>query len=297
MSVRMNATQWLASNNSFNSREEILNSFTRAKTICFLSGKGGVGKTTCSLKFAQDLAISGQKVLLIDCDFNLSNTGVKLSIVHDRNLVDISEGESNYQDYIYTDWDCDLLFAGNGSLKYFDRSESDYLEIVLNAIQKLERSYDTIVLDLPAGCSKTTLSLSSYCDQRIIVVTPDRSSLTDSYSVIKLLNKIYGVSKNEILINKIQNNRQAAKVSNSLIETATRFLAVDIKLLGLMPFVEASFEKIDRTIFDRKNSPLQENMQKIIKCYSEEVGASQLFSIGTGVLNAATGCQPTSQGV
>lgn len=293
----MNATEWLASNNSFNSEEKFFNSYSRAKTICFLSGKGGVGKTTCSLKFAQDLAMSGQRVLLIDCDFNLSNTGVKLSIVHDKNLVEINKGEDNYHDFIYTDWDCDLLFAGNGSLKYFDRSESEYLEVVLDAVQKLEKQYDTIVLDLPAGCSKTTLSLSSYCDQRIIVVTPDKSSLTDSYSVIKLLNKIYGVGRNEILINKIQNNRQANKVSNSLIETANRFLNVDIKLLGLMPFVEESFEKIDQTIFDRKNSPLRKNMQKIIKNYSDESGASQLFPIGSGILNAATGCQPTSQGV
>lgn len=293
----MNATEWLASNNSYNAESNFTNPFNRAKTICFLSGKGGVGKTTCSLKFAQEVAQQGHRVLLIDCDFNLSNTGVKLNIIHDKNLVDRNSDTEDIRDYIYKGWECDLLFAGNGSLRFFERTESEYLEMVIDAVQKLERDYDAIVLDLPAGCSKTTLSLSSYCDQRVIVVTPDKSSLTDSYSVIKLLNKMYGIGQNEILINKIQHAKQANKVSDSLIGTSNRFLGVDIKLLGIIPYIQETYEKIDRTIFDRKNSPLQENMQKIIKNFSEELGTSHFFSVGAEKLSAMTGCQPTSQGV
>ena len=257
MSTKMNATQWLISNNSHNVKTQFKNPFSPAKTICFLSGKGGVGKTTCSLKFAQEVADQGHRVLLIDCDFNLSNTGVKLDIIHDKNLVELNLSSEKVRDYIYKGWECDLLFAGNGSLRFFERTENEYLELIINTIQKLERDYDAIILDLPAGCSKTTLSLSSYCDQRVIVVTPDKSSLTDSYSVIKLLNKMYGISQNEILINKIQHNKQANKVSDSLVGTASRFLGVDIKLLGIIPYIQESYEKIDKIIFDRKNSPLQ----------------------------------------
>lgn len=294
----MNATEWLISKNNYTQKNNFTSIYKNpAKTLCFLSGKGGVGKTTCALKMAQELSRTGKKVLLVDCDFNLSNTGVKLGINHPINLIDINPEFDNLDDCINRDWDCDIIFAGNGALSFYDRDESDYLQLVLNTIQKLERQYDQIILDLPAGCSRAILSLSSYCDQRIFVVTPDKSSLTDSYSVIKLLNKMYGVNSNELLLNKVQSKLQTNKISNSLISTSERFLDVHLRLLGVIEFLDESFEKFDETIFDGKNSPLEKNMQKIIKNFSDEVGATHFDSKLFGQLNAATGCQPTSQGV
>ena len=46
--------------------------FYFAKTVSIISGKGGVGKTSISLKLSQILATEGHRILLIDCDTNLS---------------------------------------------------------------------------------------------------------------------------------------------------------------------------------------------------------------------------------
>lgn len=40
------------------------------KTVSFLSGKGGSGKTTLALSMASMLSRFGIKVLLIDCDLS-----------------------------------------------------------------------------------------------------------------------------------------------------------------------------------------------------------------------------------
>jgi flagellar biosynthesis protein FlhG len=62
--------------NDFNSKSQT----TKAKKISITGGKGGVGKTSFSLKFAKELAYAGRKVLLIDCDYNLSNTAIRLGL-------------------------------------------------------------------------------------------------------------------------------------------------------------------------------------------------------------------------
>ena len=77
---------WLISQNS--SYREFNNKVPKRKasTIAITSGKGGVGKTTISLKMSKVLSQMGYKVLLIDCDYNLSNTVVKLGIPVNNNF-------------------------------------------------------------------------------------------------------------------------------------------------------------------------------------------------------------------
>ena len=75
-SKRQNTTDWLISQNKYQSKK----TNQKAKTISITAGKGGVGKTSVSVKFARMLADKGYKVLLLDCDYNLSNTVVKLGL-------------------------------------------------------------------------------------------------------------------------------------------------------------------------------------------------------------------------
>ena len=50
-----------------------------AKSIAFISGKGGSGKTTLALSIASMLANAGLKILYIDCD--MATNGDRKSVV------------------------------------------------------------------------------------------------------------------------------------------------------------------------------------------------------------------------
>ena len=95
-----NATEWLLSQNKF--QEKRFNK-KKANVISVTSGKGGVGKTSLALKLSRSLSKMGHKVLLVDCDYNLSNTGVKLGIPLNDNLADIIEGKKSFQECLWKD--------------------------------------------------------------------------------------------------------------------------------------------------------------------------------------------------
>ena len=86
MASEMDVQSWLISQNSSYENFLARNQKRKASTVAITSGKGGVGKTTISLKMSKVLSKMGYKVLLIDCDYNLSNTVVKLGIPVNNNF-------------------------------------------------------------------------------------------------------------------------------------------------------------------------------------------------------------------
>jgi flagellar biosynthesis protein FlhG len=82
------ASEWLLSHSSSIQPKRAKRSSGESRQtfkVSITGGKGGVGKTSVALKTAQELSNMGYKVLLIDCDSNLSNTAIKLGLPLDQN--------------------------------------------------------------------------------------------------------------------------------------------------------------------------------------------------------------------
>ena len=50
------------------------------KSLAFVSGKGGVGKTSLAVNSAINLALMGFKVAILDTDFGLSNANIMMGV-------------------------------------------------------------------------------------------------------------------------------------------------------------------------------------------------------------------------
>ena len=197
-------TEWLLSfssekNNKSSARSLATDGFKPCCKVSITGGKGGVGKTSIALKTAQELAKSGYRTLLIDCDSNLSNTAIKLGLPLDNKFEKLLSAEASFEEVIIQQGNFHLLPACNGSDEVFE-SKINFDEIIIDIIASHEHEYDYILLDCPAGLSREALTLNAYCDHRWVVVTPDKSSITDSYSLIKLLNSRFGVKENHLLV-------------------------------------------------------------------------------------------------
>ena len=183
-SGRPNTSEWLLSQNKYQDKK----TSQKATTISITAGKGGVGKTSVAVKFAKTLSSMGYKVLLIDCDYNLSNTVVKLGLPVTNDFYDLISARKDFDECVFKMGSFHLLAGCNGNIEIFKRGlELD--RIIIDILVTHEREYDYILLDCPAGISKGTLTLNAYSDYRFVVVIPDKSSVTDSYSLIKILRK------------------------------------------------------------------------------------------------------------
>ncbi len=265
--------EWLLSQNKYAPKPEV-ESFPKkfqrnAYTISVTSGKGGVGKTSVSVKMATELAAKNYKVLLIDCDYNLSNTAVKLGLPITQAFVDYKNESKSFAECIHQDGYFHLFSACNGSLELFEdsfRIDQLIVEILVNQ----EKNYDYIILDCPAGLSKDTLALNAYSDYRFFVVTPDKSSVTDSYSLIKILNKKFGIKSNHLIVNKVSNPAQYGRIVKTLSETTENFLGCRLKVLGGIPKADTDVDRFDQLLLKNADSSFQDSFSKILNKFTEE---------------------------
>ena len=252
-------------------RSLITDGFKPCRKISITGGKGGVGKTSIALKTARELAKAGYRTLLIDCDSNLSNTAIKLGLPLDNKFEKLLSAEATFEEVVIQLGNFHLLPACNGSIEVFE-SKINFDEIIIDIISSHEHEYDYILLDCPAGVSRAALTLCAYCDYRWVVVTPDKSSITDSYSLIKLLATRFGIKANHLLINMYQNDKQYQKVVQTLTETIHNFIGAQTNVLGGIKKVEVSAEGFDTFFLSETKNEWQKNFIKLLYGFTEKDG-------------------------
>jgi flagellar biosynthesis protein FlhG len=252
-------------------RSLLTDGFKPCRKISITGGKGGVGKTSIALKTAMELAKAGHRTLLIDCDSNLSNTAIKLGLPLDNKFEKLLSAESTFEEVVIQLGNFHLLPACNGSIEVFE-SKIKFDEIIIDIISSHEHEYDYILLDCPAGVSREALTLNAFCDHRWVVVTPDKSSITDSYSLVKLLATRFGIKENHLLINMYQNDKQYQKVVQTLTETIQNFLQVRTHVLGGIKKVEVSAEGFDTFFLSEAKNDWQKNFVKLLYGFTEKDG-------------------------
>ncbi|MGE3611555.1 MAG: MinD/ParA family protein [Bacteriovoracaceae bacterium] len=264
-------SEWLLSFSTRNEQSVNSEQVNFCTKISITGGKGGVGKTSIALKTAQEFARAGYRTLLIDCDSNLSNTAIKLGHPLDNKFEKLLSAELQFEDCLYHDGNFHLLPACNGSISVFE-NKLNFDEVIIDIISSHEHEYDYILLDCPAGLSREALTLNAYCDHRWVVVTPDKSSITDSYSLIKILSSRFGIKENHLLVNMYQHEKQFQKVVMTLSETIENFLGCRTHILGGIQKQEVSAEGFDTFFLSDVKNEFNRNFVKLLYGFTEKVG-------------------------
>ena len=89
-------------------------------------------------------------------------------------------------------------------------------------------------LDLAAGLNPTLLSMAQAATKRLIVLTPEPTSLTDAYAVIKVLSAKTGLRDFLILANQVQDREEAQATFHRLDAAVRKFLSFHLNYLGMV---------------------------------------------------------------
>lgn len=241
--------------------------------VAVTGGKGGVGKTSIALRMAQELGAAGHRVLLIDCDTNLSNTAIKLGLPVEDTFYRLLSAQKTFAECVVRRGDFDLLPACNGSVELFE-SRLALDEVIIDVVSSHEDEYDWILLDCPAGVARESLTLSAWCDHRVLVVTPDKSSITDSYSLVKILATRFGVRENHLLVNMVQGEKQFQRVVMTLSETIENFLGCRTSVLGGLGKIDVPAEGFDTFFLSGGDSPWHQSFLKAVRALAEKAGVA-----------------------
>lgn len=208
------------------------------RILAITSGKGGVGKTSIVANLGYSLARYGKKVLIFDADLGLGNLDVLLGIAPQYNLSHVLNGEKSIADVVVEGpGHLKILPAASGiqELTCLNRQERYH---VFSQLEAYVRGFDIILIDTAAGISSNVLYFNVNADEILVVATPEPTSMTDAYALMKVLSVKYGTSHFKLIVNAVNSEKEAGEVFNQLNLVAGRFLDISIDYYGSIQFDE-----------------------------------------------------------
>ncbi|MBU1249368.1 MAG: MinD/ParA family protein [Proteobacteria bacterium] len=200
------------------------------------SGKGGVGKTNISVNLAYCLAKMGRRVVLLDADLGLANVDVILGQTPKYNLFHLfHDGMSMDKILFETSYGFRILPASSGVSDMVNLDTGQKLEL-LEAMDFLEDDIDHLIVDTGAGINDNVLYFNLAVQERLLVLTPEPTSLTDAYALVKVLKLHHGIERFRVLVNMAQSEKAAKEVYLKLHNACDHFLSgVSLDLVGFIP--------------------------------------------------------------
>jgi ATPases involved in chromosome partitioning len=202
------------------------------RVITVTSGKGGVGKSNFTLNFALTLQSRGYKVLVFDADIGLANIDVLLGESPRYNLYHLLKREKTIWDIIHRSQHGLLFIAGGSGFNDLIRLKEEELEYFVSEVNKLSGHVDYILFDTGAGLSKETLKFIVAADEAIVVTTPEPTSITDAYAIIKMVHNMQYNVNFRLVINRVSERREGKQTADKITMVAKQFLDLDIPTLG-----------------------------------------------------------------
>lgn len=216
------------------------------RVISVTSGKGGVGKSNVVSNLAIALSAQGKKVLLIDADLGLGNLDVLLGLSPIYNLNHVLNGEKSIMDILIDGpAGIKIIPAGSGVQELTSLGQHEKLKL-LDELDMLEEQFDVMIVDTEAGISENVTYFTVAAQEIFVVVTPEPTSITDAYALIKLLATRYSEHHFKVLVNMAKDSEDALEVFRKLANVAGRFLDISLDYLGCVVKDEKVVEAVKR---------------------------------------------------
>lgn len=214
-------------------REEEMTNSTYAsdsRIITVSSGKGGVGKTNFTVNLGIALSKQGQRVTIIDADLGLANVDVLLGIIPKYTLSHIVKNEKSIEEIMVEGpHGLKIVSGGSGMLDLVNLRE-DQIDSLIHTFDKLNEISDYILIDTGAGLNNSVLSFIKAASDVVVVITPDPTSITDAYALIKNISE--AEKHINLVINRVESSKEGAEVFGKLERAARKFLEINLNNLG-----------------------------------------------------------------
>ena len=213
-----------------------------ARIITVTSGKGGVGKSNIAVNLAVQFQRMGLKTIIFDADIGLANVEVMFGTIPKYSLNDLIYHDKEIEDII-TDGPEGVGFISGGS------GIMGLSNLTLDQISYLVTIADVVIVDTGAGISDSVMEFVASSPEILLVTTPEPSSLTDAYSLLKMLYRNPKYDKNESVIHVLTNRAasfgEGKMVFDKLESVVKQFLDGSVHYIGIIP-QDAMLEKAVR---------------------------------------------------
>jgi flagellar biosynthesis protein FlhG len=221
----------------------------QTKVISVTSGKGGVGKTQVVANLALALRAQGLDVLIFDGDMGLANIDIVYNISPEYSLEHLLKGTKTIEEVLVDGPDgVKILPAASGVREMTRLSDADQQNLI-SQLDQLEGMFDVVLIDTAAGISDNVMYLNSAAHAICVVVTPEPTSITDAYALMKVASQYHHEKTFHIITNQVKSDAEGKVIFKSLVNASDQFLdSVQLWHLHSFPYDEKVRQAIMRQV-------------------------------------------------
>ena len=246
-----------------------------ARVITVTSGKGGVGKSSLAINLALQFRKKGKSVIIFDADFGLANIEVMFGAIPKYNLADMIFRGKGFKDIIVEGPEGIGFISGGYGINGLGNMNREQVQYLVYKLKELEMLADIIIIDTGAGISDSVLEFVAASGEVVLVTTPEPTSITDSYALLKALNARESfdaeICKIKVVANRVLNYEEGKNLFSKLEVVVTKFLKINLAFLGVIPM-------------DMNMSKAIMQQKPISIAYPNSAGAKSVERIADGLL-------------
>ena len=242
------------------------NKVALSRVLAVTSGKGGVGKSNISTNIALAMVQFGKRVLLIDFDLGLANIDILFGIYPQFSLKDVLNGKMALNDIIIEGPEGLMIIPASSGVENMVNLSYSQKERLIKEISLLKDEIDLVIVDTGSGIYSDVVRMLIAANEIVIIVTPEPTSITDAYAVIKVVSRYKKNPRIKLIINMCKNITDAKNTGKKIKEASKRFLDVDIRDIWSVPFdyhVENSVRLQKPFLIQFPDSVVSSNIRKI----------------------------------
>lgn len=232
----------------------------KARVVAITSGKGGVGKTNIATNLGIALAANKKQVCIFDADMGLANINILIGKTPEYTIDDLLSGKKEIDDVLIKGpAGIQIVPASTGLDRVVSLAADDKKKLV-DAYQNLEKRFDYLLIDTSAGISETVLSFIHSSHDAVIVVSPEPTSLTDAYSLVKVLDKKGFDGRIFILVNMVLSYADSVKIFKKFNAATKKYLNLETNYLGFVLMDQAVIASVIQ------QSPIMQYKPESVAC-------------------------------
>jgi flagellar biosynthesis protein FlhG len=241
------------------------------------SGKGGVGKTNIVGNLAITYQRMNKKVLIFDADLGLANIDIIFGINPKYTIEDVIKGERELSQIIAKGPEGVAIIPASSGVQELSHLTEGHKINLLNEFDLLNNRYDILLIDTGAGISSNVLYFNLAAQERIVVVTPEPTSITDAYALIKIMFKQHGIKNFILLMNMVKNESEAVSVYKHLSRVIEKFMgSISLDYAGHIPYDSRIHESVSRR-------------EPVTCCYPQSISSRSFQRLAEYLLNQSDG--------
>lgn len=160
------------------------------KKIAIITCKGGTGKTTTAINLGHCLALSGKKVLIVDCD-SQANVGMAFRKQPQKGLSELM----TTGDVEIVNLRPNLYLIDSGGMRIVETelylARQPERELRLRQVLSKLHGADYVICDCPPAINLINVNVLNYVDGVVVPVSMDFFACEGAKKTIKLLDDIY----------------------------------------------------------------------------------------------------------